>query len=207
MRQTIAQLLLDTQAIFLSVEQPFTWASGIQSPIYCDNRKVLAFPKERRIVKEAFVDLLKSLEFDGIMGTATAGIPMASILADALDVPLGYIRSSKKSHGRTNQIEGFHQKGAKVIVIEDLISTGGSVLTAVEAARESGMEVVAVCAIFSYNLPQVGTTFEQANVPLYTLSDFDCLIELAHTAQTITSEQVAQLKQFQSNPRDNRWIR
>lgn len=205
-KKEIATILLDTQAVFLSIEHPFTWTSGIQSPIYCDNRKVLAFPKERSIVKQAFLEQLQSLSFDAIMGTATAGIPMASILADALDKPLGYVRSGKKGHGRQNQIEGFLQEGATVVVIEDLISTGGSVLQAVEALREAGMQVVAVCAIFSYNLSLGEEAFAKANVPLYTLSDFDTLMDVSMENQTLTQDDFKKIKQFQASPASNDWM-
>lgn len=200
MKQATAQILLNTQAIFLSPEQPFRWASGILSPIYCDNRRVLAFPHEREQIKAGLIELLSSLEFDGIIGTATAGIPMASLLADALQKPLGYVRSGQKTHGRNQQIEGFNQAGSRVVVIEDLISTGKSVLQAVDALRSAEIDVVSVVAIFSYNLHQAELAFKQQNVPYHTLSDFNTLAELALTQQQISLAQYQQLKQFQADP-------
>ena len=206
MRKAIAQTLLDTKAVFLSPDKPFTWASGIQSPIYCDNRKVLAFPKARDVIKQYFLKVLESYDYDAIMGTATAGIPMASILADATHKPLGYVRSGKKAHGRGNQIEGFLEKGAKVIVIEDLLSTGGSVLQVVDALREAGMEVIEVLAIFSYNMQRATDAFLEKQVSFKTLSDFDVLMEVAAEKGLITATQVQQLKAFQQNPADNSWM-
>lgn len=199
-QQTIAQLLLDTQAVFLSPDKPFQWASGILSPIYCDNRRVLAFPQARDQVKAGLLEQLALFEFDAVIGTATAGIPMASLLADELNKPLGYVRSGQKAHGRNQQIEGFNQTGSKVVVIEDLISTGKSVLQAVEALRKAGIEVVAVVAIFSYNLNQAEQAFHTHQVPYRTLSDFNTLADLALSQQKISATQYQQLKQFQSDP-------
>ncbi|NEW66438.1 orotate phosphoribosyltransferase [Carnobacteriaceae bacterium zg-84] len=206
MSKDIAQILLDTQAVFLSVEKPFTWASGIQSPIYCDNRKVLAFPKERETIKQAFLNILKEYDYDAIIGTATAGIPMASILADATNKPLGYVRSSKKDHGRQNQIEGFSKEHSKVIVVEDLISTGKSVLKVVDALKEAGIEVIAVIAIFSYNMHLSQEQFSASGVSYRVLSDFNTLMQLALEQGMITSQQEKQLKKFQNNPQNNEWI-
>ena len=200
MKQQIAQILLDSEAIFLRPEQPFTWASGIQSPIYCDNRRVLAFPQARSQIKNALLDLVKNQQFDAIMGTATAGIPMASLLADALAKPLGYVRGSAKSHGRNNQIEGFNQKGAKVLLIEDLISTGGSSIAAAQALREAGMEVVLVAAIFSYNLAKAEQQFAAAQLSYQALSDFNQLIALAESQGKIDASQAERLKAFQRDP-------
>lgn len=202
MKQQIAQILLDTQAVFLSPQQPFQWASGILSPIYCDNRRVLAYPDARREIKNALATLLHEYDFDAVIGTATAGIPMASLLADCLNKPLGYVRSSQKAHGRGQQIEGFNQAKSRVIVIEDLISTGKSVLQAVAALRAAEIEVVAVVAIFSYNLPQAEQAFQNANVTYRTLSDFDHLAELALSQKQLSTQEYQQLKRFQQNPFD-----
>lgn len=203
MKYRVAELLLETKSVFLSPEKPFTWASGIKSPIYCDNRRLLAFPKKRDLIKEAFIEKLKNVEFDAIMGTATAGIPMASILADALNKPLGYVRSSSKDHGRNNQIEGFNEAGKKVIVIEDLISTGGSVVEVVKALQEAGMEVISVYAIFTYELQKAAEKMK--GIQYYTLSNFTALAEVATKLQYIKENDFKKLIAFQKNPSDPEW--
>lgn len=200
MKRAIANILLNTQAVFLSPEKPFRWASGIMSPIYCDNRRVLAFPKERGAIKQQLAQVLEAYEYDAIMGTATAGIPMASILADYVNKPLGYVRSSQKAHGRNQQIEGFHQAGSKVIVIEDLISTGKSVLEVVDVLEKAEMEVVAVVGIFSYQLQAAKEAFQQRNLTYVTLSDFETLTQVALETNRITHANVEQLKAFQTDP-------
>lgn len=200
MKTQIAQLLLDTEAVFLSPQQPFRWASGLISPIYCDNRRVLAFPEARTQIKQAFVAQLQARDIDAVIGTATAGIPMAALIADALNKPLGYVRSSQKGHGRQQQIEGFNRPNSRVIVIEDLISTGKSVLQAVEILRQSAIEVVSVAAIFSYNLALAEQAFAAAHVPYQTLSDFNSLSELALAQGNLTPDDYQQLKAFQQNP-------
>lgn len=200
MKTQIAQLLLDTEAVFLSPQQPFRWASGLISPIYCDNRRVLAFPEARTQIKQAFVAQLQARDIDAVIGTATAGIPMAALIADALNKPLGYVRSSQKGHGRQQQIEGFNRPNSRVIVIEDLISTGKSVLQAVEILRQSAIEVVGVAAIFSYNLALAEQAFAAAHVPYQTLSDFNSLSELALAQGNLTPDDYQQLKAFQQNP-------
>lgn len=200
MKTQIAQLLLDTEAVFLSPQQPFRWASGLISPIYCDNRRVLAFPEARTQIKQAFVAQLQARDIDAVIGTATAGIPMAALIADALNKPLGYVRSSQKGHGRQQQIEGFNRPNSRVIVIEDLISTGKSVLQAVEILRQSAIEVVGVAAIFSYNLALAEQAFAAAHVPYQTLSDFNSLSELALAQGNLTPNDYQQLKAFQQNP-------
>lgn len=193
---TIAHSLLDTKAVFLSPDEPFTWASGIKSPIYCDNRRVLAFPDHRVAVRNGLADILAGLDYDAIMGTATAGIPMASILADYLNKPLGYVRGSQKKHGRSQQIEGYNEPGKKVVLIEDLISTGGSVLEAVGVLRQAGIEVVAVLAIFTYQLQKAAAAFAQADVPLYTLSNRDELLAVAVERGDLTDQQVTVVTDF-----------
>ncbi len=197
MEKLIAETLLSTKSVFLSVNEPFTWASGIKSPIYCDNRRVLAFPDKRELVKKAFIAVLNNLEFDAIMGTATAGIPMASILADALNKPLGYVRSSSKDHGRNNQIEGFYEPGSKVVVIEDLISTGGSVVEVVKALREANIEVVQVVAIFTYELD--AAIEKMQGIDYTTLSNYTALIHVAKEQNYIKEEDLAKLTKFQKN--------
>lgn len=200
MKHQIAQLLLDTEAVFLSPDKPFRWASGLISPIYCDNRRVLAYPKARDYIKACLMEHLQGYAYEAIIGTATAGIPMASMLADTLHKPLGYVRSSQKAHGRQQQIEGFQRPQGKVVVIEDLISTGTSVLQAVEILRKADIEVVAVLAIFSYNLAQAEQAFAEANVRYETLSDFNNLSELALAQGRISPAQYQQLKRFQQKP-------
>ncbi|MFA9467488.1 MULTISPECIES: orotate phosphoribosyltransferase [unclassified Streptococcus] len=195
-KTALARLLLETKAVFLSPDQPFTWASGIQSPIYCDNRRVLAFPEQRRQVKDALVAQIQSLDYDAIMGTATAGIPMASILADHLNKPLGYVRSSQKKHGRSQQIEGYQIPNTKVVLIEDLISTGGSVLEAVHILRQADIEVVGVVAIFTYQLKRAEKAFAAANVPLYTLSDRETLLRLAVEEGYLAQSDLSQVQHF-----------
>ncbi|MGL4896988.1 MAG: orotate phosphoribosyltransferase, partial [Cetobacterium sp.] len=148
--KNIAKSLLGTEAVRLSVKDPFTFVSGIKSPIYCDNRKMIGFPKERQVVVDAFIEVLKEKDFDIVAGTATAGIPWAAFIAQEMNVPMAYIRGEKKAHGAGRQIEGAEFEGKKVIIIEDLISTGGSSIKAVAAAREAGAIDVEVLAIFSY---------------------------------------------------------
>lgn len=203
MERQVASLLLETKSVFLSVDKPFTWASGIQSPIYCDNRRLLAYPAKRDLIKQAFIEKLQAFEFDAIMGTATAGIPLASILADALQKPLGYVRSSNKSHGRNNQIEGFNEPNKKVVVIEDLISTGGSVVEVVKALQEAGMEVVGVFAIFTYELAKAQETLR--DIQTYTLSNYSALIKVANKLNYIQESDLIKLKHFQKNPQDPSW--
>lgn len=199
-KEIIANYLLETASVFLNTTQPFTWASGIRSPIYCDNRQLLAHPEARNAVRDQLLKVSQPFTFDGVMGTATAGIPMASILADHLNKPCGYVRSSNKGHGRQNQIEGFQQKGKKVILIEDLISTGGSVFTAIDALQQAGLEVSAVFAYFSYGFAGITEKFQAANIPLITLSDFNTLIDIAQQKGLIQPSDITLLQQFQKDP-------
>lgn len=180
-RTDIAQLLLDIKALALSPKEPFTWASGIKAPIYCDNRLVLAYPEVRDQIINAMVGLIKEkeLEFDVVVGTATAGIPHAAWLSQVLELPMAYVRSSQKEHGKQNQIEGLVKKQAKVIVIEDLISTGKSSINCIKALEDAGHEVVGVMSIFTYNLGQGIEAFDELNIPTFSLTDFDALIQLA----------------------------
>lgn len=177
----VAEYLLEIQAIKLSPNDLFTWASGKQSPIYCDNRLTLSFQKVRNLIKESFAQLVKEKypEADLVVGVATAGIAHGALLADALDLPFAYIRSKAKGHGMQNLIEGQINAGAKVIVVEDLISTGGSSLKAVDAVREAGAEVLSMFAIFTYGFQNAVDNFENADCPFYTLSDFDHLLKFA----------------------------
>lgn len=175
----LAQQLFDIQAVQLRPQQPFTWASGIVSPIYCDNRLILGHPTLRKQVVSAFVDKIKEKfpQVEAILGTATAGIPHAALIADVMALPMGYVRGKAKGHGKGNQIEGIVPNGQKVVVIEDLISTGGSSLECVEVLQAAGCEVLGVVAIFSYQLPIATKRFEAAQIPLYTLTHYDELLE------------------------------
>ncbi|MGB1315868.1 MAG: orotate phosphoribosyltransferase [Chitinophagales bacterium] len=177
----VAEYLLEIQAIKLSPNEMFTWASGKQSPIYCDNRLSLSFPKVRNLIKTSFAKLVKEKypEADLVVGVATAGIAHGALLADALDLPFAYIRSKAKGHGMQNLIEGQIKAGAKVIVVEDLISTGGSSLKAVDAVREANAEVLSMFAIFTYGFQNAEDNFKNANCSFYTLSDFDHLLKFA----------------------------
>lgn len=198
----VARKLMQINAIKLSPQDPFTWASGLRSPIYCDNRLALSHPEIRSFLIDCFVE--KANKFgnpDGIAGVATAGIPHGALLADRLRLPFIYVRSKPKGHGRQNMIEGEMTEGARVLVIEDLISTGGSCLAAVEALRESGYEVAGVLAIFTYGFPQAGEAFEAANCPFDTLSSYPVLLEEAKSRQYIDAQQINTLRQWQQDPK------
>jgi orotate phosphoribosyltransferase len=199
--QEIAQNLLEIQAVFLSPKEPFTWASGIKSPIYTDNRITMSFPKVRCLIAKSFAQKIKEIypEVEVIAGVATSGIPHAAWVAEELNLPMVYIRSKPKDHGKDKQIEGKISKKAKIVVIEDLISTGGSVLEAVTAAKREGVDVLGVAAIFTYELPQGKENFEKANVKLLTLSNYTSLIEIAKKIGYINEEELALLKRFKKN--------
>lgn len=206
-KQLIAEHLLKIKAVVLSPEEPFTWASGIHSPVYCDNRMIMGYPVIWKDVIQAFVSLIQK-NYPGaevIAGTATAGISHAALIAEAMHLPMAYVRSSAKSHGRKKQIEGIVHPGQKTVVIDDLISTGGSVLTAVHALEETGADVLGVAAIFTYLLPQADKNFEEANIELKTLTDFETLIHLAVAQGTISSAQLEQLKKWYADPTSEDW--
>lgn len=209
MEKTAAEILLNVKAVFLRPEEPFTWASGIKSPIYCDNRLVLSFPKERDLIKAGMVELIKKEypDVEVIMGTATAGIPMAALTADVMDLPMGYVRSDAKKHGKQNQIEGKLEPGQKVVIVEDLISTGGSVKAVVDALKAAGADVLGVAAIFTYGLPDSFKNFEEMGVPFKTLSNYDVLIEVAVEKGYISADVLEGLKQWKKDPRDESWIK
>ena len=198
----VAAYLLQSKAIKLQPTNPFTWASGWKSPIYCDNRKTLAFHEVRAFIKFAFAETIKVHypEYDVIAGVATGAIAQGALVADVLAKPFCYIRSAPKDHGLTNLIEGNLQAGQKVVVIEDLISTGGSSLKAVEAIRNAGAEVVGMVAIFTYAFPTAIENFNKANVELITLSNYNSLIELAEETGYIQHEQVEVLKKWREAP-------
>lgn len=209
MERKAAEILLDVKAVFLRPEEPFTWASGIKSPIYCDNRLVLSYPEERTAIKNGMVELIRKEypEVEVIMGTATAGIPMAALAADEMKLPMGYVRSDAKKHGKQNQIEGKISPGQKVVIVEDLISTGGSVKTVVNALKEAGAEILGVAAIFTYGLPDSFKNFEEMGVEFRTLSSYDVLIKVAAEKGYIRPEMLDKLKQWKVDPKDESWIK
>jgi len=196
MTQNIAQSLLEIKAVTLSPDDPYTWSSGIKSPIYCDNRVTLAYPEIRENIYQGLIELIKEHAQDAeiISGTATAGIPHAAFVADQLKLPMSYVRSKSKGHGKGNQIEGALSKGKKVVVIEDLISTGGSSINAVEALIEDGAEVLGVFAIFTYGINKAEEAFKEINVPFYTLSNYDELISVAEKEGYIENKDIKTLK-------------
>lgn len=198
----VAALLLDIKAIKISPEQPFTWASGWKSPIYCDNRLSLSHPSVRTYIKNALSMKIQELypEADAIAGVATAGIPQGALVADNLHLPMLYVRSKPKSHGMTNMIEGEMPKGSKIVVIEDLISTGGSSIKAAKALQEAGYEVLGMMAIFTYGFPVSDENFTEAGITLTTLSDYNYLIELAEEEKYISADMVDSLKSWRLNP-------
>ena len=206
--QEVASALLSIKAVFLSPAKPFTWASGIKSPIYCDNRLILTAPAARKIVEEAIARTVKEKfpEAEVLMGTSTAGIAHAAIAAWLLDMPMGYVRSSNKDHGRQNRIEGRLEKGQKVVVIEDLISTGGSCIEVVEALREAGADVLGVVSIFTYGMKKGLERLAAANVTNYSLSNFDTLCSVAVEENYISAAEEQKLKKFMANPSDESWM-
>lgn len=198
----IAKDLLEIEAVFLSPNEPFTWASGIKSPIYCDNRMTMSYPKVRKAIAAGLAgEIQKNYpDVEVIAGTATAGIPHAAWVAAILDLPMVYIRSKAKEHGKGNQIEGRITKGQKMVVIEDLISTGGSVLEAAEAAKKEGAQVLGVAAIFTYELPKGKEKFAEHEMDLVTLTNYSTLIEVALEAQYIEAKDVTLLKEWKKDP-------
>lgn len=208
MEKEVAKALLEIGAVFLRPDEPFTWASGIKSPIYCDNRLILSAPKQRKIVEEAIAKTVKELypEAEALMGTSTAGIAHAAIAAWILDMPMGYVRGSAKDHGRNNRIEGRLEPGTKVVVIEDLISTGGSCIDVVEALREAGADVLGVVSIFTYGMQKGLDRLAAANVKNNSLSNFDTLVEVAAEEGRIAASDIERLKKFRNNPSDESWM-
>lgn len=201
LREEIALRLLQINAIKLSPQNPFTWASGIKSPIYCDNRLVLSYPDIRRSIIEAFAGLAETFEpYDLIAGVATAGIAHGALLAQHLDKPFAYVRSKPKGHGRQNMIEGLIKEGQRILVIEDLISTGGSSLAAVHALRERGCKVVATLAIFQYNFEQAAMRFKEADCPFETLTDYKALLSAARTQSMFGDDELSLLEKWYQDP-------
>lgn len=195
----LARELLRIEAVRLRPDAPFTWASGIESPIYTDNRVALAFPPVRALIAEGLTALAReSGEFDAVAGVATAGIPHATLVADRLGLPMAYVRSSAKAHGRQNRIEGRLTPKQRVVVVEDLISTGGSSLAAVEALRDAGVVVVATIAIFSYGFDAAGTRFAEAGCPLHVLTDYPTLIAAAEAEGYVNADHLAALTEWRA---------
>ena len=205
--QQVAQNLLAIKAVFLSPNEPFTWASGIKSPIYCDNRLTMSFPNVRRLIAKGLAEKIKKQfpEVEVIAGTATAGIPHAAWVAEILDLPMVYIRSKAKDHGKGNQIEGQITPGQKMVVIEDLISTGRSVLEACQAAKREGADVLGVAAIFTYELPKGATNFNTAQLPLVTLTNYTTLIQTALEEGYISEADLALLTAWKHDPEN--WLK
>ncbi len=209
MKRKIAKELLRIEAVFLRPEEPFTWASGIKSPVYCDNRLILTAPDSRRIVEEGLVSLIREHypEAEILMGTSTAGIPHAAIAAHIMGIPMGYVRSGSKDHGRKKQIEGRLEKGQKTVVIEDLISTASSAVTTVRTLREAGADVLGIASIFTYGMKRGTEALEAEGVKNVSLTDFDAVAEEAASAGYIDREDISRLIAFRDDPDDESWIR
>ena len=207
-KRRIAKELLSIQAVFFRPDEPFTWASGIKSPVYCDNRLTLTAPEVREDVEQALAETIRREYPDAevLMGTSTAGIAHAAITAHLLGMPMGYVRSGKKDHGRGNQIEGRLEKGQKAVVVEDLISTAGSVLEVVRVLREAGAEVLGVASIFTYGMKKGLARLVEENVRNISLTDFDVITEVAAEENYIRPEDIARLRAFRDNPADESWI-
>ena len=205
----IAKDLLSIKAVFFRPDEPFTWASGIKSPVYCDNRLTLTAPAVRNDVENAIAETVKREfpEAEVLMGTSTAGIAHAAISAHILGVPMGYVRSGAKDHGRGNQIEGRLEKGQKVVVIEDLISTGGSVIEVVNVLREAGAEVLGIVSIFTYGMKKGIDRLSEANVRNISLTNFDAIAKVAAEENYIKEEDIERLIAFRNNPSDESWIK
>ena len=209
LRELIAKDLLSIRAVFFRPDEPFTWASGIKSPVYCDNRLTLTAPAVRNDVENGLAKLVKEYypEAEVLMGTSTAGIAHAAIVGHILDMPMGYVRSGAKDHGRQNRVEGKLEKGQKVVVVEDLISTGGSVIEVVEALREEGADVLGVVSIFTYGMKKGLERLSAANVKNVSLTDFDTIANIAAQEGYIAMDDVQRLIAFRNNPSDESWIK
>ena len=208
MKKLIAKDLLKIKAVFFRPEEPFTWASGIKSPVYCDNRLILTAPEARKDVENGLATIIKENypDVEVLMGTSTAGIAHAAITAEIMGLPMGYVRGSSKDHGRQNRIEGKLEAGQKVVVVEDLISTGGSVIDVVDALREAGAEVLGIASIFTYGMKKGLDRLAAANVINYSLSNLDAVAEVAAEEGYIKQEDIARLLKFRDNPSDESWI-
>ena len=209
LNQKIAEDLLKIKAVFFRPDEPFTWASGIKSPVYCDNRLTLTAPEVRTDVEEGLAELIRTYYPDAevLMGTSTAGIAHAAITGHLMGLPMGYVRGGNKDHGRKNQIEGKLEPGQKVVVVEDLISTGGSVIEVVNVLREAGAEVLGVVSSFTYGMEKGKQRLAEANVVNHSLTDFDCIAEVAAKTGYISEADVKRLIAFRNNPSDESWIK
>lgn len=207
-KKSIAEGLLSIGAVFLRPEQPFIWASGIKSPVYCDNRLILTSPSVRSEVEKELEELIKSTypNVEVLMGTSTAGIAHAAICGHLMSLPMGYVRSGAKDHGRANKIEGKLNKGDKVVVVEDLISTAGSVIEVVDALREAGAEVLGIVSIMTYQMQKATTNLENANIGYVSLTNFDSVCDVAAEKGLIEAKSISALKAFRDNPSDESWI-
>lgn len=204
MKKIIAESLLEIQAVSLKPNEPFTWTSGIISPIYCDNRLTLSYPEVRRKIASGLAEIITE-KFPGtelVAGTATAGIPHAAWVSEVLNLPMCYVRSKAKEHGKGNQIEGKAETGQKVVVVEDLISTGGSVITAVEALRQAGCEVLGVVSIFTYELAKGSQRMQEADITAYSLTNYSTLVEVASEKGYIEASDMDKLMEWRKNPED-----
>jgi orotate phosphoribosyltransferase len=208
MKTQIAKHLLEIGAVSLQPNEPFTWSSGIKSPIYCDNRLTMSFPSVRKDIAKGLQSIIQQHfpDADVIAGTATGGIAPAAWVSDVMELPMCYVRGAAKSHGKGKQVEGAIQPGQKVVVIEDLISTGGSSLASVEALRAAGCEVLGIAAIFSYELDASEKAFADLEVKAYALTTFTALAEVAAENGTISSQDLSKLEQWRKNPQDESWI-
>ena len=206
--EIVAKALLDIKAVFLRPEEPFTWASGIKSPIYCDNRLILTAPEARNTVENALAETIRQEypDVEVLMGTSTAGIAHAAIVGHIMGLPMGYVRSGSKDHGRQNQIEGRLEKGQKVVVVEDLISTGGSVIEVVNVLREAGADVLGVVSIFTYGMKKGLERLAAAEVKNVSLTNFDVIAQVAAEEKYIKPEDISRLIAFRDNPSDESWI-
>ena len=204
----VAKNLLKIKAVFLKPNDPFTWASGIKSPIYCDNRLTLSYVDTRKVVEEGLAEIIKTYypTCEVVMGTSTAGIPHAAYVSEILNLPMGYVRGGAKDHGRGNQIEGVVPVGKNVVVIEDLISTAGSSIEVVNILREAGCNVLGIASIFTYNLKKGITRLQEANVENHSLSNFEVLAKVAAENNYIEEKDLAKVLKFQSNPSDPSWM-
>lgn len=204
MKKEIAAHLLEIGAVSLQPQEPFTWSSGLKSPIYCDNRLTLAYPNVRSKIADGLTALIRAhfSNVEAIAGTATAGIPHAAWVSERLNLPMCYVRNQAKGHGKGKQIEGKVDKGQKVVVVEDLISTGGSSLNAVRALREAGCQVLGIVAIFTYGLEKAKQAFAENNVEVYTLTDYDTLIETAVELGVVTEQDLTTLRKWRENPEE-----
>lgn len=198
----VAKALLETKAVTLSAQEPYTWASGLKSPIYCDNRITLSYPEVRTLIAQGLKSLIEENfpEVEAIVGVATGGLPQAALVADLMGLPLAYVRPQAKAHGQGKQVEGFLKEGSKVVMIEDLISTGGSVLKAVDAVKNDGFDVLGVAAVFTYELQKAKDNFK--DVTLHTLSSYPVLIEAALETNTINEEELELLKSWRKDPQN-----